>query len=372
MFPGMTKKPTPDRELTGVRHERMLGRIMKRHSLSLSLGLVLIMALWVPAEDRPAEPPAAKTAASPQAADNAPGPQNLLAGGDLAAHDFLYAGEAKDRKIFIIRKGRVVWSYDDPEGRGEISDAVLLSTGNVLLAHQFAVKLVGPDKKVIWNFDAPKGCEIHTAQPIGKDHVLFVQNGEAPVLKVVNIATGETKTQFPLPVRNSKSVHGQFRHARLTAEGTVAVAHMDLGKIAVYDATGKELWSIAADSPWGVTPLKSGNLLIVDRAGVREVNKEHESVWTCSRADLADYHFSNLQLAWRLPNGNTLINNWVSQWQGPVDKSAAPVQALELTAEKKLVWALRSWSDPDLGPATTLQILDTPEAPEDVRFGEIK
>jgi hypothetical protein len=218
----------------------------------------------------------------------------------------------------------------------------------------------------------PKGCEIHTAQPIGKEHVLFVQNGEAPVLKVVNISTGETKTQFPLPVRNPKGVHGQFRHARLTADGTVAVAHMDLGKVAEYDAKGKELWSIPADGPWGVTPLKNGNLLIVERSGVREVNKKRESVWTCSRADLADYHISNLQLAWRLPGGNTLINNWVNQWQGPVDKSAAPVQALELTAEKKVAWELRSWSDPDLGPATTLQILDTPEVPEDVRFGEIK
>jgi hypothetical protein len=30
---------------------------------------------------------------------------------------------------FIIRKGQVVWSYDDPAGKGEISDAILLSNG---------------------------------------------------------------------------------------------------------------------------------------------------------------------------------------------------------------------------------------------------
>ena len=79
-----------------------------------------------------------------------------------------------------------------------------------------------------------------------------------------------------------------------------------------------------------------------------------------------------MQLAWRLSNGNTLINNWVNEWSGPVDKSNAPVQALELTPDKRVVWALRSWSDPDLGPATTIQILDEPEALENVTFGEIR
>jgi hypothetical protein len=45
-----------------------------------------------------------------------------LSGKDLARHDFLYAGEAKDRQIFIVRQGKIVWSYDDPAGKGEISD----------------------------------------------------------------------------------------------------------------------------------------------------------------------------------------------------------------------------------------------------------
>ncbi|HEX4793279.1 MAG TPA: PQQ-binding-like beta-propeller repeat protein [Humisphaera sp.] len=296
----------------------------------------------------------------------------VLPGHGLAEHDFLYAGEAKDRHVFVVRKGQIAWAYDDPQGKGEISDATLLSNGNVLLAHQYAVKLIGPDKKVIWNYDAPAGSEIHTAQAIGKDHVLFIQNGNPPLLKVVNITTGETARQFQLPVGNAKGVHGQFRHARLTAAGTLMVAHMDMGKVAEYDADGKELWSIPAQSPWGVTPLANGNFLIVDRSGVREVNRRREAVWTWERKDAPDYKIANLQLAWRLPNGNTLINNWVNQWNGAIDKSAAPVQAIEVTPEKKVVWALRSWADPDLGPATTLQILDQTDAPENMRFGEIK
>ena len=312
-----------------------------------------------------AAPAAARKPATPAAPSDLPGK-------GLAGHDFFYAGEAKARRMYVVKGGRVVWSYDDPKGKGEISDAVRLSNGNVLLAHQFAVKLVAPDKTVIWNYDAPKGTEIHTAQPIGKDHVLFVQNGDPAVVKVVNLASGKTIKEFTIPVKNPKGVHGQFRHARLTADGTLMVAHMDMGKVSEYDASGKEIWSFPAPNVWGVTPLKNGNFLIVDRSGVREVNRNAETTWAFAREEAGDYKLPNLQLAWRLPNGNTLINNWVNEWSGPVDKSNAPVQALEVTPDKKVVWALRSWSDPDLGPATTIQILDEPEAPENATFGEIK
>ena len=70
---------------------------------------------------------------------------------------------------------------------------------------------------------------------------------------------------------------------------------------------------------------------------------------------------SNLQLAVRLSNGNTLINNWFNEWSGSVDRANPPVQAIEVTPGKRIVWALRSWTPPaDLGPATTIQILDAP------------
>ena len=274
--------------------------------------------------------------------------------------------------MFVVRKGRVVWSYDDPGGKGEISDAVLLPDGKVLIAHQFAVKLIAPDKTVIWNHDAPKGTEIHTAQAVGKRHVLFVQNGDPAVVKVVDTAGGMTVKEFAIPVKNPKSVHGQFRHARLTAAGTLMVAHMDMGKVCEYDSDGKEVWSFPAPGVWGVTPLKSGTFLVVGRSGVREVNRKAETVWSFTRADVTDYKLPNLQLAWRLPNGNTLVNNWVNEWNGPVDKANAPVQAIELTPDKKVVWALRSWSNPDLGPSTTIQILDGSGSPENLTFGEIK
>ena len=48
---------------------------------------------------------------------------------------------------------------------------------------------------------------------------------------------------------------------------------------------------------------------------------------------------------------------------------------LEVTPEKKVVWVLKCWDNPNLGPATTLQFLDGPVAnsrPEDAHFGDIR
>ncbi len=308
-----------------------------------------------------------------RAAEGSSAAAHVLPGKGLAQHDFLYAGESKNRRAFIVRKGRVVWTYDDPAGRGEISDAVLLSNGNLLLAHQFAVKLIAPDKKVLWNLDAPKGTEIHTAMPIGTEHVLYVQNGDPALVKVVNIKTGETKTEFQVPVGNPKGVHGQFRHGRITAHGTLLLAHMDMKKVCEYDASGREVRSWAAENPWGVTPLKNGNILIVDRPSIREVTPQGETVATLTPSvDSPDFKMNSLQMAWRLPNGNTLVNNWFNEWSGKLDRTNPPVQAVEFTPDKKIVWVLRSWESPDLGPSTTIQILDEADAPERVSFGHSK
>ncbi len=296
-----------------------------------------------------------------------------LPGKGLSEHDFFYAGEGKDRLMYLVKDGAVVWSYVDRTGKGEISDAVRLSNGNILFAHQFGVTLITPEKKVLWNYDAPKGSEIHTVQAIGTDHVLFIQNGDPAVLKIVNIQTGETTKEFPLTVSNPKSVHGQFRHARLTPAGTLLVAHMDAGKVSEYDGDGREIWNYSIPGVWGVEPLQNGNVLITSHSDIREVTKKGEIVWKISPKELPEYKFSNLQLAWRLPNGNTVINNWVNSWSATVDTTHAPVQAVEVTPDKKVVWALSSWREPqNLGPATTLQFLDQPGAPENVSFGVIR
>ncbi|AXC12227.1 hypothetical protein ACPOL_2925 [Acidisarcina polymorpha] len=270
-----------------------------------------------------------------------------------------------------MRQGKVVWSYDDPAGKGEVSDAVMLSNGNVLFAHQFGVTEITPDKKVVWNYDTPTGHEVHTAMPIGRDRVLYIQNGDPAVLRVVNIVTNATEHEITLQTKYPDSAHGQFRHARLTDRGTLMVAHMDSNKVVEYDYDGKELWSFPADVPWGVTPLPNGNVLITDREGVREVTRRGDIPWSFRPSDTPAYPFTSLQQAWRLPSGNTVINNWINEWTKTPENEPGSVQAIEVTPAKQVVWVLQAWNPPaSLGPATTLQFLAGPAA-EDVHFGPV-
>ena len=318
---------------------------IKEHIIQPSLQLFLLLLVVIGARDA-------------QAGDAAPNAPEVLPGKGLAEHDFFYAGEAKQERMFIVRHGEVIWSYTH-DGRGEISDAILLPNGNILFAHQFGVTEIDANKKVVWNYDAPSGTEIHTAQVYGSGSVSFVQNGDPAKFIVMNKASLKSEREFVLPVKNPKSVHGQFRHARLTPTGTVLVAHMDLGKAAEYDLDGKQLWAQDVPGVWSATPLQNGHVLAVSNRGfVRELSRQGETVWEWTPSDAPGYRITNLQLATRLPNGNTIINHWFNQWSDQLNPTNQPVQAIEVTPHKKIVWALRSWATPaDLGPATTIQIL---------------
>lgn len=295
----------------------------------------------------------------------------VLPGNGLSHFDFFYAGEAKQENMYIVRDGKIVWSYTH-DGKGEISDAMMLSNGNILFAHQYGITEVSQEKKVVWNYDAPEGTEIHTAQAIGKKQVLFVQNSNPAKIIVINKVTGKIIKELAIPSGNPTSTHGQLRHARLTAKGTLLVAHMDMGKVSEYDSKGKQLLTIDAPGVWGVESLKNGNILITTRKKVFEVSSKSEVVWEYPFESTADFQITSPQVSVRLANGNTLIGNWFSQWGDTLDKNNQPLQAIEVTPDKKVVWALRAWDEPaNLGPSTIIVPLNEPRTTEDVFFGEI-
>jgi hypothetical protein len=337
------------------------------------LGLVASIALPGFAADAPAAPgdPRNLSAYSPA----------TLPGDGLNQHPFFYAGQWDFRnptqRMVIVRGGKIVWSYEIPTNDAnktlqELSDATLLSNGNVVFARKTGAGEITADKKLIWNYDAPKGCEVHVAQPIGLDRVMIVQNGEPAKLMVINIATGQTEKEFALTTGNPHPVHTQFRRVQMTRAGTFLAAHHDENKVVEYDAMGQEIWSVAVPNPWDAVRLTNGDTLISSHNSfVREVNQKGETVWEFGQQDVPDIALFSLQEANRLANGNTVISNWVPNGivdaKGVKDPSKWPtsVQVLEVTPEKKVVWALRSWTaSADLGPATVIQLLDEPGIPE--------
>ncbi|MDR0328299.1 MAG: hypothetical protein LBI05_08400 [Planctomycetaceae bacterium] len=292
---------------------------------------------------------------------------------DVKRHDFLYAGEAKIHRMYMVKGGEIVWRYHNPDSKGEISDACLMDDGNILFAHQYGVTEITRDQKVVWSIATPEGTEIHTAQPIGKEHVVYVQNGRPAKVIVMHIPSKEIKCEFVVPSR--EGVHGQFRNARLTSKGTLLAAHMDFGKVCEYNSQGKELWSVEVPGAWAVMPLKDENVLISSNRGfAKEVNRKGETVWEVDLRGNPDYKVQDVQTAYRLANGNTIVNNWFNQWsQNTLDLANPPLQAVELTPDKKVVWELCWWKTPDeLGPSTIIQPLNEPVIRGKMTFGEFK
>jgi Mala s 1-like protein len=295
-----------------------------------------------------------------------PAPPQSLPGKGLAQHPFLYCGEWQQRgkseqTMYILRGGKVEWSYSIP-AREEFGDCTRLSNGNIVFSRRFSASEVTPEKKIVWNYDAPPNTEIHTTYPVGKDRVLIMQNGNPAKLLLIRKTTGQVEKELVLRTRVPDGIHGQFRHIRMTKAGTFLVAHLDLGKVVEYDGNGNELWSVPAPSAWAAVRLKNGNTLISgnQHGYVREVNPNGETVWEINKDDLPGIHLYTVQEVTRLANGNTLINNWPGGL--PLEQWPSVVQLIEVTPDKKVVWALRDWTA--LGPASATQLLDEPGIPE--------
>jgi hypothetical protein len=285
-----------------------------------------------------------------------------LPGRGLAQHPMLYVGE-NCNTMFLVQDGKVSWTFSTGP-RPEFDDIWMMSNGNILFSRMEYVAIVTPDKRVIWRYDChvPKDAahtEIHTCQPIGLDKVMFVENGLPPRLKVINIKTGRVEVDHELPFDPARSVHGQFRRARVTAAGTYLIAFLGLDRVVEYDRDFKEIWKYEIPKPWAALRLKNGHTLITDEKDslTREVNAQGETVWefNCLRDLPAEFQFTSApQTCTRLANGNTIFTSRGKNNAGP--------QLIEITRDKKVVWVLHDWKN--IGDATAVQILDDPGIPE--------
>ncbi|MEP6750711.1 MAG: hypothetical protein ABJB86_23445, partial [Bacteroidota bacterium] len=141
--------------------------------------------------------------------------------------------------------------------------------------------------------------------------------------------------------------------------GTFLIPEMS-GKVIEYDGNGTVIWQVTVPGAWAAVRLKNGNTLISgDGKGfAREVNPKGEIVWEFTQKDVPGIRIFNVQELTRLDNGNTIICNWCAGLKDTSDWRKT-VQVLEVTRDKKLVWALRAWSgNADLGPASSIHLLD--------------
>lgn len=285
----------------------------------------------------------------------------------LKRHDFLYTGEWDHRRdvqtIFLIRDGKVKWSYDIPfldstKTMAELGDATMRSNGNIVFCRKTGASEVTPEKKIIWNINAPPNTEIHSVQAIGLYQILYVVQGTPCRARLVNIKSNEIEKEWILPTGKA-TPHLQFRRVRLLANGNLLAAHLDSDQVTEYSSSVKPVWSFKIKGPWSASRLNNGNTLVSSyHHTISEVNAKGKVVWHLDQEDIPDIKLYIVQGAERLPNGHTVFANWV-----PVDVKEpndwpGTVQLVEVNPQKKVVWALSQWHDPDLGPASSFQLLD--------------
>lgn len=257
----------------------------------------------------------------------------LVAGAQQPEPRTFVAADYTAGKITLVNEsGAITWEHP---AKG-CNDFWLLPSGNLLFTTGRGVMEVTRDKQVVFKYESKS--EIYACQrlPNGNTFVGECNAGRlielTPELKVVK--------EVRLLPEGKDGGHGYMRNCRALPNGNYLVTHYGAGYVREYDGAGKVVMEIKAPGgPHSAIRLKNGNTLIsvADRvksdAKVFEVDKEGKVVWEITNKDLPDAPFKFIAGLHRLPNGNTVLCNWLGHGQF----GKAP-HLFEVTPEKKVVW----------------------------------
>jgi len=275
-------------------------------------------------------------------------------------HPFACTDYAAGKVFIVSAEGKVQWKYPAKS----CNDIWVLPNGNLLFNTGHGVKEVTRDKHVVFNYESES--EIYACQrlPDGNTFIGECNAGRllevAPDLKIVK------EIRLLPPGKNGG--HGYMRNARKLANGHYLVAHYGAQVVKEYDADGKVLREIPAPGgPHSVVRLPNGNTIIScgDGAGkghtVFEVDGTGKIVWQVAGDELPGISLKFMSGFQRLPNGNTVMSNWLGHGQF----GKAP-HLIEVTPDKKVVWTFADHQT--MRTISSVQLLDIAG---DVTKGEI-
>ena len=236
-------------------------------------------------------------------------------------------------KVFLVDgAGKVEWSYDAPHA----NDIWVLPNGNLLFNTGHGAKEVTRDKKVVFAYESTS--EVYACQRLPNGNT-FIGESNAGRLLEVNPA-GRIVKQIRLLPEGQDGGSAYMRNARRLANGNYLVAHYGLQLVREYDSEGKAVWQVAAPGgPHSAVRLPDGNTLIAsaDRDGatarVFEVAPDGRTVWEVRGEELPGISLKFMAGLHRLPNGNTVMSNWLGHGQF----GKAP-HLIEVTRDKRVVW----------------------------------
>ncbi len=247
-----------------------------------------------------------------------------------AAHPFLCCDYNGGRVAVVSAKGAVEWEYMCKAPQ----DCWRLPSGNYLFCFSTGALEVTPEKKVVWEYKAPDKVEVHACQPLSNGLVLVVECGTSRIVEVNR--AGEVVTEVKLKTAPSIQTHNQFRGTRKLKNGHYLVCFKGEGKVVELDGKGEMVREIPVPGdPHEAVALPHGHLLVTcgDGHKVMEFDRKGHAVWELNENDLPGNPLRLIAGCQRLPNGNTVICNYLGH--GHVGTQP---EFFEVTRDKKVVW----------------------------------
>ena len=268
----------------------------------------------------------------------------------LDNHDNSGSGEL----AIVEADGKISWTHPITGGR----DLWVLPNGNVLFSTGFGAKEITPDHREVFSFTTKN--EVHSCQRIDGGLTLI---GECGAPRLIEMAQDGTIAHQIQLTTDTKNPHDHMRMVRKTAAGTYLVAQNGDRAICEYDRAGKRLRTLPVPvQVHAIVALPNGNLLISGNNGpdggpaLSELDATGKEVWHVGKDDLPGIHFSWMSGVQRLPNGNTVL----VQWLGHKQAGKGP-HMVEITPDKQVVWTFADHAN--FKTVSAVQVLDVPGEP---------
>lgn len=250
-------------------------------------------------------------------------------------HSFVCTDYTQGKVFIISEEGKAIWEY--PAIR--CNDVWMLPNGNVLFNTGNGVKEVTRDKQIVFQFESKS--DIYACQRLSNGNTFIGESNSGKLLEVA--PDGKVVNTVSLIPDSVDAGSAFMRNARKLANGHYLVAHYGLDVVREYDQLGKMVMEFPVNGgPHSVVRLPDGNTLVAcsDHNGdpkVVEFDPKGTIVWQVLKNDLPDIELKFMTGLQRLPNGNTVMTNWL----GHNNFGKAP-HAIEVTRDKKLVWIYKN------------------------------
>lgn len=278
-----------------------------------------------------------------------------------SGHPFVCTDYSQGKVFIVSADGKAEWEYPAKN----CNDIWVLPNGNLLFNDGKAVREVTRDKKVVFSYQSTS--EIFACQRLANGNTFTAECNSGRLLEID--PAGNIVKEVRLLPAGKDAGHAFIRNARLLPNGNYLVCHQGLQVVREYGPDGRVLVTIPA--PGGAhsaVRLPNGNTLVACGDGksefgpqVFETDRTGKVVWSVRNGDLPGIQLAFMTGLQRLPNGNTLMSNWLGH-----GKLGTAPHLIEVTRDKKVVWTFADHKT--MKTISSVQLLDVRG---DVTKGEI-